>query len=163
MTIDTAHQERLRVYLAAVNLESRKALLVNLERGALLGGEMPELGFILDELRSSIRSAGVKVERIGNPSRLFFEPLEPYLVSGPLVRLQRGTIARPSLSPIWIWICRDLIPAEAKAYVEAAKRSLLAGARDASRVLAHEFRTRRSARLSACSQRRAQATACATA
>ena len=65
--------------------------------------------------------------RIGNPARLFFAPVEPFLIDDAADHKRAGRLARVSLEPIWGWIGRDLIPAEAKALSEDINRALLDG------------------------------------
>ena len=52
--------------------------------------------------------------RIGNAARLFFQPLEPFLVDDRGEHKHPGRIARASLEPLWNWIRRDLLPDDAK-------------------------------------------------
>ncbi len=53
-----------------------------------------------------------------------FAPFEPFLIDGPADHKRTGRIARVSLEPIWEWIGRDLMPAEAKALSEDINRAL---------------------------------------
>ena len=63
------------------------------------------------QLRSDARAAkAASCPALGNPQRLFFAPLEPFLVDDAPERKHRGRIARACLDPIWKWICRDLMP-----------------------------------------------------
>ena len=84
---------------------------------------------VLQELRRAIRADAQPVPRIGDAARLFFTPLEPFLIDASADHKRVGRIARVSLEPIWTWIGRDLIPAEAKALSEDINRALLAGDR----------------------------------
>ncbi len=59
--------------------------------------------------------------RIGDAARLFFTPLEPFLVDGRGDHKRIGRIARESLGPIWSWNAA----AEAKALSEDINRALL--------------------------------------
>jgi hypothetical protein len=64
------------------------------------------------------------VPRIGDAARLFFAPLEPFLINDAADHKRVGRIARSSLAPAWDWIGRDLMPAEAKALVTDINRAL---------------------------------------
>lgn len=101
-------------------------LIAELERAALRGEQMAGSELVLQELRRSIRESSQPVPRIGNAQRLFFAALEPFLVDDAADHRRMGRIARVALDPIWGWICRDLIPAEAKALSEDIHRALLA-------------------------------------
>jgi hypothetical protein len=127
MTSDGQSVERLREYLRALKPEARMMLVVELERGLLRGEESASNDFVLQELRRAIRAQSQKVPRIGDAARLFFVPLEPFMVDGTADHKRLGRIARAALEPIWQWISRDLMPAEAKALSEDINRALLVG------------------------------------
>jgi hypothetical protein len=125
MTSDGQAVERLRDYLRTLRPEARAMLITELERGLLRGEESAGSELILQELRRTIRAAGQPVARIGNAARLFFAPVEPFVVDDAADHKRAGRIARVSLEPIWEWIGRDLIPAEARALTEDINRALL--------------------------------------
>jgi hypothetical protein len=101
-------------------------LIAELERAQLCGDDMASSELVLDELRRTIRTEAQRVPRIGDAARLFFMPFEPFLIDAPANHKRVGRIARLSLEPIWGWIGRDLMPAEAKALIEDINRALLA-------------------------------------
>jgi hypothetical protein len=126
MTSDGQSVERLREYLRGLKPEARAMLIAELERAVLRGEETAGNDLILQELRRAIRASSQPVPRIGNAARLFFTPLEPFLVDDPADHKRLGRIARVSLDPIWGWIGRDLMPAEANALSEDVNRALAA-------------------------------------
>jgi len=132
--------ERLKEFLKDLAPDGQIQLLLELERTMLRGEEGAGVGFLAHELRGSIRHSGRRGDRVGNPSRLFFQPIQQLLVNGSPMRKRRGHIARGSLGPIWDWICHDLMPVEAEAYMEAAKKALLHDDKDAARRIADAFR-----------------------
>lgn len=99
-------------------------LVAELERAVLRGEEAAGSSLILQELRRAIRAAGQPVERVGDAERLFFAPLEPFLIEDAADHKRSGRIARVSLKSIWAWLGRDLMPAEAKALSEDINRAL---------------------------------------
>jgi hypothetical protein len=101
-------------------------LITELERALLREDESADSELILRELRCTIREAAQPVPRIGDAARQFFVPLEPFLIDGPADHKRPGRLARASLEPIWEWISRDLMPAEATALSEDIGRALLA-------------------------------------
>jgi hypothetical protein len=127
MTSDGQSIDRLREYLRALKPEARSLLVQELERNLLRGGENAGNEFVLHELRRAIRAETQPVPRIGSAARSFFVPLEPFLIDARADHRRIGRIARVSLEPIWAWLSRDLIPAEAKALGEDINRALLAG------------------------------------
>src|SRR5580700_8199715 len=118
--------ERLREYLRTLKPEARAMLVHELERNMLRGDESAGNELILQELRRAIRADSQPAPRIGDAARLFFAPLEPFLIDAGADHKRIGRLARVSLEPIWAWIARDLIPAEAKALGEDLGRALLA-------------------------------------
>ncbi len=124
MTSDGPAVERLRDYLRTLKPEARAMLVAELERGMLRGEEVAGGDVILQELRRTIRAAGQPAERIGDAARLFFAPLEPFLIDDAADHKRIGRIARVSLGPIWEWVGRDLMPAEAKALGADVNRAL---------------------------------------
>jgi hypothetical protein len=102
-------------------------MLINeLERSLLGGVEIPGCELILQELRRTIRDSGQAGSRIGDPARLFFRPVEPFLVDDGPDHKHPGRISRQSLEVLWNWVSRALMPAEAKTYVEDVTRALAA-------------------------------------
>lgn len=126
MTSDGQSVERLRAYLQALKPEARSLLLQELERNLLRDRENAGNEMILQELRRAARAESRPVPRIGDAARMFFVPLEPFLIDGPVNHRRVGRIARAALDSIWAWLGRDLIPAEAKALNEDIDRALLA-------------------------------------
>jgi hypothetical protein len=130
MTSDGQSVERLREYLRTLTPEARSMLVQELERNLLRGEQSAGNDLILQELRRTIRADAQEVPRIGDAARMFFTPLEPFLIDSRADHKRIGRIARVSLEPIWGWIGRDLIPAEVKALGEDVNRALLADDRN---------------------------------
>ena len=125
MASDGEPVERLRDYLRTLKPEACAMLVAELERG-MLRGEGAGNELVLQELRRAIRAAGQKAARIGDVERLFFAPLEPFLIDDVADHRRLARIARVSLEPIWTWLARDLMPAEVAALGEDITRALLA-------------------------------------
>lgn len=115
MTSDGPAVERLRDYLRTLKPEARAMLIAELERSVVRGEEVPGGELILQELRRTIRAAAQPGPRIDHAGRLFFAPLEPFIIDDVPDHKRLGHVARVSLLPIWQWIGRDLMPAEVKA------------------------------------------------
>jgi hypothetical protein len=131
--------EKLRQYLRELKPEARALLAAELERALLRGDEPPAASFILEELRREARVAGRQMPRLGNPQRLFFAPLEPFLVDDGPERKHRGRISRASLDPLWEWICRDLAPQESKGYADQINILLAANEKKGAEQVARGF------------------------
>jgi hypothetical protein len=143
--------EKLRAYLRVLKPEARAMLLASLEQAALRGDHVVGGDVILQELRREVRSgeasASQEADRVATPARLFFQPLEPYLVDDTPEKAHRGRVPRPSLEPIWQWICRDLMPSEAKAYGDQITKLLLTNDRVMSERLARAFQDQAAERI----------------
>jgi hypothetical protein len=144
--------ERLRQFLRELKPEARAMLIGELERGLLRGDEMPGAELVLQELRRSAREAGRPSPRVGNLARLFFQPLEPFLVDDVATHVHPGRIARAVLDPIWQWIARDLLPGEAKAVSEDVARAYADHDNARAEALARAFQDRACARIKAALQ-----------
>ena len=155
--------EKLRVFLRELPPAARALLRAELERAAAAGDEVPAGDFILAELRRHdveaepapspepapaaipapsivpAPTAAQETGRIESASRMFFAPLEPFLVDDVPDRVHRGRIARAALEPTWQWLCRDLMPKEAKTYSDEMARSLLTNDRPMSERMARAF------------------------
>jgi len=147
ITSDGQSIERLREYLRTLTPQARSMLVQELERNLLREDESAGNELILQELRRTIRAEAQPVSRIGDAARLFFAPLEPFLIDAPADHRRSGRIARVSLEPIWAWVCRDVMPAEAKALSEDIDRALLADDRSKVDQLVHALHERAIARI----------------
>ena len=131
--------ERLRDYLRQLTPQSRALLIVELERSLLRADEMPGTDLVLRELRRTIHESGHTAPRIGNPTRLFFRPFEPFLVDDVSDHKHRGRLARVSLDSIWGWIVMEVMPAEGKTYADEVSKLLLDGDIAQAEQLAQQF------------------------
>src|SRR5580658_618283 len=124
MTSEGSSIERLREYLQSLSPEARAMLIAELERALLREEDVAGSELVLQELRRTIRAAAQPMLRIGEAARRFFMPLEPFLIEGSADHKRIGRLARVSIEPIWDWISRDLMPAEARALSEDINRAL---------------------------------------
>jgi hypothetical protein len=111
-------QNRLNELLQRLTPPTRSNLLDELERLELSGEEIPGAGEVMETLRAEFRGGGQTQKRNSIPARQFFTPLEPLLVEGSPQHATTGGIQRTSLSAIWEWITRDLLPTMARDYVK---------------------------------------------
>jgi len=129
---------RLRLYLGQLPPPARVLLTAGLERALARDDEAPGAAFILEELRRGLRNAeGPIAPRARRPQRLFCEPLTPFLINQS--GRYPGHVSRSSLDPIWQWLCRDVVPQEAKSYVDEVERLLAADDRAAAEQAARAF------------------------
>ena len=121
---------------------ARGNLLIELERLEVCGSEIPGSADVLARLRAEVRNDGSTQNRAGNPSRYFFAPLEPLLIDGAPAHANSGRILRGSLSPIWEWISRDLLPTMARDYAKEINELIAANDQREARQVAATFQTK---------------------
>ncbi len=134
--------DRIQEYLQRLTPLARSNLLTELERLEVCDAEIPGSAEVLAKLRAEFRKGGPPQARAGNPSRHFFAPLEPLLVDGALEHANSGRIQRGSLSAIWEWISRDLLPTMARDYVKETSEFIAANKPREIRQAAATFQTK---------------------
>jgi hypothetical protein len=117
--------DRIDDYLQQLTPQARSCLLIELERLEACGTEVPGAASLLKNLRAEFRDSEKTHHRVANPSRHFFNPLQPLLVDGAPEHQNSGHIRRGSLAAIWEWISLDLLPTMTAEYV-AQMRPLIA-------------------------------------
>ena len=129
--------DRIQDYLRRLTPLSRNNLLTELERLEVCDAAWSGFAIVVEKLRAEFRKDGQTANRLDNPSRHFFAPLEPLLVDGAPEHANSGRILRGSLAPIWEWISRNLLPTMARDYVNEMNRLIAAdNLREAARVTA---------------------------
>ena len=134
--------DRIQDYLQQLTPLARSNLLTELERLEVCGTDMPGAAAVLEKLRAELRKSGQSQDRAGNPSRYFFAPLEPLLIDGAPEHANSGRLLRGSLSPIWEWISRDLLPTMARDYIKAMNELIGAEKPREARQVAATFQTK---------------------
>src|SRR3954470_19757218 len=147
---DAPPSEKLRQYLLELTPQVRALLASELERALLRGEAPPGASVILEQLRKTARQEGRKLPRIGNAQRLFFAPIEPFLVHDVPERKHIGRIARASLHPIWTWICRDLMLREARTYTDHVDLLLAVNEKNGAEQVVRAFQDLAEQRLREC-------------
>jgi hypothetical protein len=129
---DASNAVRLRQYLLALSPQARALLRQEFE--AVAGAEAAA---VLGELRR------LDPPELSPPARLFFQPLEPFIVDDLVERPFR--VARSSLPHLWRWVAHDLLRDDASAYLDAAGDALAAGDVARGERLARGFQDRTAA------------------
>jgi hypothetical protein len=135
-------QTLLKDFLQRLTPPTRSNLLDELERLELSGDEIPGAGHVLEALRVEFRGSGQTQKRNSPPARYFFAPLEPLLVDGAPQHATTGGIQRGSLSAIWEWISRDLLPTMARDYAKNIGDLITADKQREARQAAATFQTK---------------------
>jgi hypothetical protein len=135
-------QTLIKDFLQRLTPPTRSNLLDELERLELSGDEIPGAGHVLETLRVEFRGNGQTQKRNSPPARYFFAPLEPLLVDGAPQHATTGGIQRGSLSAIWEWISRDLLPTMARDYAKNIGDLIAADKQREARQAAAAFQTK---------------------
>jgi hypothetical protein len=133
---------RIDSYLQQLTPQARSSLLIELERLEACGAEVPGAAPLLENLRAEFRKSKKTHHRVANPSRHFFNPLEPLLVDGAPEHENSGRILRGSLAAIWEWISHDLLPTMAGEYVALMRPLIAADNQPEIRKAAAAFQTK---------------------
>jgi hypothetical protein len=134
--------ERISEFLQRLTPLTRGSLLTELERLELCDDEIPGSAEIVTKLRAELRKDGSSQNRISNPARHFFAPLEPVLLDGAPQHANSGHILRGSLHAIWEWISRDLLPTMARDYVKQIEGLIAADNQREARKVVATFQTK---------------------
>jgi hypothetical protein len=134
--------DRVREYLAGLTSQARGNLLVEIERMQHYDQDIPGADIILAELRAEFRNSGKPGNRIGNPSRFFFKPIEALFVDRAPERTNPGQISRGSLAPIWEWINQVLLPTMARDYCDRMKQVIVTNNPREAEAIAATFQSK---------------------
>jgi len=134
--------ERIQEFLQRLTPLTRGSLLTELERLELSDDEIPGATEIVAKLRAELRKDGSPQNRVGNPARHFFGPLEPLLVDGAPQHANSGRILRGSLYAIWEWISRDLLPTMTRDYVKKIEELIATDNQREARTVVATFQTK---------------------
>lgn len=140
MTQPNSASDELKQYLSQLAPQVRWRLLAELERLHMQGEDLPRLEELITSLRTELIAAGQAQDRIGNPGRYFFQPLDAVLVDRAPESANSGQIARGSLGPIWDILSEELLSTMAREYVAKAGKAIDANNRPEADKLAVAFR-----------------------
>jgi hypothetical protein len=145
--------DRLREFLRELPSNARSTLIAELERDMLRGGGIVGADLVLTELRRLFRESRETTPRYGNAARVFYRPLEPFVVDDVAGRRHPGRISRNALDTLWGWIRHDLLPQEAEQFTDAIGEVLLANDNLRADTLARRFQDRVAAALAPAFER----------
>lgn len=101
-------QEQLKAVLTGLPDRYIEPFVSAVEFDRLAGGSLPH-SLIIESLRPALKNMGVARFGTPTPLRLFCEPFEDILFSGPVHPKSVGRISRLSIAPVWEWLA-ELIP-----------------------------------------------------
>ncbi len=126
MTNDRLPIERLQDYLQSLPPPARGILIALLEHAPDNGNRPPLIKSCCRNRGGWLKPEPAPVPPMVDLAHRFFMPIEPFLIDAPADHKRIGRLARVSLEPIWNWLRRDLMPAEASAFNDDISRALAA-------------------------------------
>jgi len=127
----------LKAFLSGLPGAAAGRLAMAVEVDRLMDGHALPHEDILEGLRPILRRE--HYDRTPTPLRLFCRPFQDLLSCAPRTAKQKAVIARGTLVPAWNWICNDLLPEEAAAYVAECRALVLAHRHDEALARAAQF------------------------
>jgi hypothetical protein len=134
--------DRIQEFLLRLTPLTRFSLMTELERLETCDDEVPGSQEVLAKLRAEFRKDGSNHNRTSPPQRYFFAPLEPLLIDGAPEHANTGQIQRGSLTSIWEWIRRDLLPTMARDYVKKIDELVATNNQREAQRIAATFQTK---------------------
>jgi hypothetical protein len=147
MTYSDQLESKIQTYLRSLSPKAVEALVRNLEHAKIKKGEDPQIQFVLAAAVTLLRKPQIATpemqggeQRRSQIQRMFFSPLEDFLISETLQSRQEARIDRAVLDRVWKWLSRDVIETDVRIVLEQAGNSAVSGERVDSLVQA--LRTR---------------------
>lgn len=134
--------DRLQQFLSELSPKARTLLIGELERCMLRGEDIAGVDLVLQESRRVARDQREGTPRVSIAARLFFKPLEPFIVDDRGDHKHPHRIARSSLETLWTWIKRDLLPDEAKTLCDQVDQALWINDQAKAEYLTRQFQDR---------------------
>ena len=140
MSHDRALVAKLKVFLAELPPDTRASLVRMIDKARLQGRQDAVGDLVLQAARLHAWESGEPLPRVASPMRRFFDPLAPFLIGEMTSRKQKGRIARASLTPIWTFLTRDVLPERMRELMQAVLDAALADDEDeAARLTAQSI------------------------
>lgn len=129
-------ESKIKTYLQSLSPKAVEALVRNLEQAKLKKGEDPQIQFVLAAAVGLLRKPQVVSpdmpggeQRRSQIQRMFFAPLEDFLINETLPNRQEGRIERAVLERVWKWLSRDVIATDVQTVLEQAGNAKVSGER----------------------------------
>lgn len=148
MTNSEQVEKKIKTYLSGLSPRAVEGLVRKLERAKIQKVNDPHVELILTMAVGMLRNPIVPaldsddvIARRGQIERMFFSPLDSFLINEFLPNRQEGRINRDALDKVWRWIGRDLMASDVRMVLEQASNSAVSGERVESLVQALRSRS----------------------
>lgn len=127
MTEISALTDKIQSYLLGLSPRAVETLVRKLEKARASGSADPHLEIILQASIGLMRRPDFDdgkpngLLRKAQIQRMFFAPLEEFLINEALPNKQEGRVYRPALEKVWGWLGRDVLPGDIKQVLLAAE------------------------------------------
>ncbi len=129
-------ESKIKTYLSGLSPKAVEALVRNLEKSSLEKSADPHIGLILTAAINLLRKPRLSADdlpggdqRRNQIQRMFFLPLDGFLINETLINRQESRIHRAVLSRVWNWLSRDLMQADVRMVLEQAGNAAVSGER----------------------------------
>jgi hypothetical protein len=119
-------------YLEELSPQAVESLVRNLERARDAGSSDAHIELILSASLNLLRKPDPTIvepqngaSRRNQVQRLFFTPLDEFLINEHLPKKQEGRVHRAALNRVWHWIARDILPGDVKRLLEYAENDAI--------------------------------------
>jgi len=136
MTHSDQLETKLKTYLSSLSPKAVEALVRNLERAKVQKDADPNIQLILSAAVTLLRKPRPVTpdlpggdQRRGQIQRMFFSPLDDFLINEVLPNRQEGRIHRGMLDRVWKWLGRDVMAADVRLVLEQAGNATVSGDR----------------------------------
>ncbi|MHA7773659.1 hypothetical protein [Roseibium sp. M-1] len=136
MTYPDQLETKIKTYLSSLSPKAVEALVRNLERAKVQKDADPHIQLVLAAAVALIRKPQPVTpdmpggaQRRGQIQRMFFTPLDDFLINETLPNRQEGRIYRGILDQVWKWLGRDVMAADVRIVLEQAGNATVSGER----------------------------------
>ncbi|MEP5068728.1 hypothetical protein, partial [Roseibium sp.] len=123
---------KIRRYLQELSPRAVETLVRNLERAKKSGSADAHIELILAASLDLLRKPDPQLDdlprgvlRRNQVQRLFFTPLDEFLINEHLPTKQEGRVNRAVLNRVWQWIGRDVLPGDVKRVLDQAEQDTI--------------------------------------
>lgn len=147
MTCSDQLETKIKTYLSSLSPKAIEALVRNLETASTKIDADPHLNLVLTAAVAMLRKPQPAAPdmpggdmRRAQIERMFFSPLELFLIDEALPNRQEGRVQRAMLGKVWKWLGRDVMPGDIRMVLDQAGNPAVSAERvDA---LVHALRSR---------------------
>ncbi|TYC51974.1 hypothetical protein FMN50_19735 [Rhodobacterales bacterium] len=148
MTYSDQLESKIKTYLSSLSPKAVEALVRNLEKATGAKDADPHLNLVLTTAATLLRQPMLTgadlpggAQRRAQVQRMFFSPLELFLINETLPNRQEGRVHRAMLEKVWGWLGRDIMPADVRMVLDQAGNPAVSAERVAALVQALRSRS----------------------